>query len=123
MQFAALHRGTMCTLAADDPRSCRVGNRARASVGLKELMASSSPMISPTFQGLRLLIQLVPPPRYPQPAVIVLSKSPIPRMAELATNNGAQAYMVKSEVTPDQLEVAIRKAITDVSATRNASRR
>ena len=76
----------------------------------------------PDFSGLRLLIRLVPRPRYPKTSVIVLSDNPIPGMAVLARNNGAQAYiMVKSDVTGNELEAAIDKSIVTVSATRQRS--
>ena len=64
-----------------------------------------------------MLIQLVPRPRYAKTAVILLSNNPVPGMAVLARNNGAQAYqayMVKSDVTGDELEAAIQKAIATV---------
>ena len=70
------------------------------------------------LSGLRVLIQLVPRPRYAKTAVILLSNNPIPGMAVLARNNGAQTYMVKSDVTGDELEAAIHKAIADVNTAR-----
>lgn len=76
----------------------------------------------PDISGLRVLIQLVPRPRYAKTAVILLSNHPIPGMAVLAKNNGAQAYMVKSDVTDDQLEAAIHKALATVSSTRKQAR-
>ncbi|HKT36052.1 MAG TPA: response regulator [Nitrospira sp.] len=72
----------------------------------------------PDVSSLRVLIQLVPRPRHPKTAVILLSNNPIPGMAVIARNNGAQAYLVKTDVTGDELEAVIRKAIAAVSPTR-----
>ena len=73
------------------------------------------------FSGLRVLIRGVPRPRDPKTAVILLSKNPLFGMAALAKNNGAHAYLVKSDVTDDQLEATLLKAIETVSRARKRS--
>ena len=72
----------------------------------------------PDMSGFQVLIKLVTRPLYPERAVIFLSNTLLPPMARLATNNGAQAYLVKSRISGDHLDLVIRKAVNVVSLKR-----
>ena len=65
----------------------------------------------PDIPGFGLLIKLVQRPRYPEMAVIFLSRVDLPPVAQLAKEHGAQAFLVKSHTSGDQLVKAIHKAI------------
>jgi len=67
--------------------------------------------------GFGLLIQLVQHPRDPQMPVIILSRVDLPPVARLAKNNGAQAYLVKSHVSGDELDKVIQRVLTTVGPT------
>ena len=69
----------------------------------------------PDMSGFQVLIKLVTRPLYPQRAVIFLSNTLLLPMARLATNNGAQAYLVKSHISGEHLDFVIRKAVNAVS--------
>ena len=69
----------------------------------------------PDMSGFHFLMKLIKRPLYPERAVIFLSNTLLPPMARLATNNGAQAYLVKSRISGDHLDLVIRKAINAVS--------
>ena len=75
----------------------------------------------PDMAGFGLLIKLVQRPRHPEIAVILLSRIDLPAVAELAKDHGAQAFLVKSHTSGDQLSRAIHRAIahTRHSATRS----
>jgi DNA-binding NarL/FixJ family response regulator len=68
----------------------------------------------PDMSGFEVLIKLVPRARHPEIAVIMLSRTYLVPMAELARKNGAQECLFKSGVSGDQLVTAIRKAIAFV---------
>ena len=65
----------------------------------------------PDMSGFQVLKQLVPRAYDPAPAVIFLSRTTLQPMAELALRNGAQAYLIKSHISGDDLDRAIRKAL------------
>ncbi|HEX6531380.1 MAG TPA: response regulator [Nitrospira sp.] len=71
----------------------------------------------PDIAGFGLLIKLVQRPRYPEMAVILLSRVDLPSVAQLAKEHGAQAFLVKSHTSGDQLSRAIYKAIATVAPT------
>jgi DNA-binding NarL/FixJ family response regulator len=71
----------------------------------------------PDMPGFGLLIKLVHRPYHPVLPVIILSRVDIPPLAQLAKNSGAQAFLVKSHTSGDQLSKVIRKAIATVGAT------
>ena len=71
----------------------------------------------PDMPGFGLLIKLVHRPYHPELPVIILSRVDIPPLAQLAKNSGAQAFLVKSHTSGDQLTKVIRKAIATVRAT------
>ena len=68
----------------------------------------------PDMPGFGLLIKLVQRPRHPEMPVIILSRVDLPPLAKLAKNNGAQAFLVKSQTSGDQLSLTIHKAIAAV---------
>jgi DNA-binding NarL/FixJ family response regulator len=71
----------------------------------------------PDMAGFGLLIKLVHRPYHPEMPVIILSRVDLPPLARLAKNNGAQAFLVKSHTSGDQLAKAIHKAIATVRPT------
>ena len=71
----------------------------------------------PDMPGFEVLIKLVPRPLHPQIAVIVLSRVEHLSIAELAEDNGAQAFLFKSHTSGDQLITAIDRAIARVGST------
>jgi DNA-binding NarL/FixJ family response regulator len=74
------------------------------------------------MSGFQVLLQLVPYARYPEIAVVMLSRLSFPQLAELAIKNGAQAYLVKSRISGDDLDRAIHKALVTVPPTRKELR-
>ena len=71
----------------------------------------------PDIPGFGLLIKLVYRPYHPKMPVILLSRVNLPELAQLAKDNGAQAFLVKSHTSGDQLAKAIHKAIAVAGAT------
>ena len=65
----------------------------------------------PDMSGFEVLIKLVPRRYRPDMAVIILTRVTLRPMMKLALNNGAQAYLVKSHVSGDDLDRAIRKSM------------
>jgi DNA-binding NarL/FixJ family response regulator len=76
----------------------------------------------PDMSGFQALTQLVPRAYDPEPAVIFLSRTTLQPMAELAMRNGAQAYLIKSHISGDDLDRAIRKALAPVGLSHKESR-
>jgi len=71
----------------------------------------------PDMSGFEVLLELVPRALYPKIAVIILSRLNLQTLAELAIKNGAQAYLVKSHVSGDDLEKVIHQALATVGPT------
>ena len=71
-------------------------------------------MLLPDMSVFQLLLELVPLVRHPDVAIIVVSRQTSLPMAQLALSNGAQAFLVKSHMSGDDLERAIRKALAAV---------
>jgi DNA-binding NarL/FixJ family response regulator len=71
----------------------------------------------PDMSGFQVLVKLVPYARYPEMAVVMLSRLSFPQLAELAIKNGAQTYLVKSRISGDDLDRAIHKALVTVPPT------
>ena len=69
-----------------------------------------------TCPASRYLIDLVPRILNPQIAVIILSRLNFQTLAELALLNGAQAYLVKSRISGDDLDSTIHKALATVAS-------
>jgi len=76
----------------------------------------------PDMSGFDVLLQLVPKPRHPEIALIFLTRLILAPMKDLALNNGAQAYLVKSHSSGDELDTTIHKALASVAPTRKESR-
>ena len=74
----------------------------------------------PDMSGFEVLTELVPLASRPEMPVIVLTRLLLNPMASLAMNNGAQAYLVKSQCSGDELAIAIQKAIGVVSANKRS---
>ena len=68
----------------------------------------------PDMPGFGLLIKLVQRPRHPKMPVIILSRVDLPPVAQLAKNNGAQAYLVKPRTSGDVLNMTIQQAVSMV---------
>ena len=76
----------------------------------------------PDMSGFQVLVELVPYARYPEIAVIMLSRLNFPQLPELAIKNGAQTYLVKSRISGNDLDRAIHKALATVAPTRKELR-
>jgi DNA-binding NarL/FixJ family response regulator len=69
----------------------------------------------PDMSGFEVLVQLVPQARRPEIAFIFLTRLTLVPMRQLGLSNGAQAYLVKSQSSGDQLDSTIRKALARVA--------
>ena len=74
------------------------------------------------MSGFEVLLQLVPKPRYPDIAFLFLTRLTLSPMRRLALNNGAQAYVVKSDCSGSELDSTIHTALARVAPTRKESR-
>ncbi len=72
-------------------------------------------MSLPDMSGFQVLIDLVPYGRRPTVAVIMFTRLPLPPIADFATTMGAQAFLMKSHTSTDQLNTAIRDAIAKIA--------
>ena len=81
-----------------------------------------SELTLPDMSGFDVLLQLVPKPRHPEIAFIFLTRLTLAPMRHLALNNGAQAYLVKSHSSCDELDRTIHKALASVAPTRKELR-
>jgi len=77
-----------------------------------------SELTLPDMSGFEVLLKLVPKPRHPEVAFIFLTRLTLSPMKHLALNNGAQAYVVKSHSSGDELDRTIHKALASVAPTR-----
>lgn len=68
----------------------------------------------PDMSGFEVLFQLVPNPRRPGVAVVVLTRLNHLSLLEVATTNGAQKSLSKSQTTVGLLDKAILHAISGV---------
>jgi DNA-binding NarL/FixJ family response regulator len=68
----------------------------------------------PDMSVFELLVELVPLARHPNIPVIVLSQQNSLPMAQVVLSNGAQGFLVKSRMSGDDLEKAVRKAMAAV---------
>ena len=71
----------------------------------------------PDTSGFEVLVKLVPRAYRPSVAVIILTRLNLEMLPELAKKNGAQAYLIKSQISGDDLDRTIRKAIAAVGTT------
>ncbi len=81
-----------------------------------------SELTLPDMSGFDVLLQLVPKPRHPEIAFIFLTRLILAPMKDLALNNGAQAYLVKSHSSCDELDRTIHNALASVAPTRKELR-
>ena len=81
-----------------------------------------SELTLPDMSGFEVLLQVVPKPRRPEIAFIFLTRLILAPMRHLALNNGAQAYLVKSHSSGDELDTTIQKAVASVPPTRKDPR-
>lgn len=68
----------------------------------------------PDISGFEVLSNLCPLASKPAVAVVILTKLVFPILPMLAEAKGAQAYLMKSHASGDELDQAIRKAIATV---------
>jgi DNA-binding NarL/FixJ family response regulator len=66
------------------------------------------------MSGFNLLVQLVPRASQPAVAIVMLTRSSIPALGDIAKSNGAQAFLVKRLTTGEDLASVIEKAIAVV---------
>lgn len=81
-----------------------------------------SELALPDISGFEVLLQLVPKPRHPEIAFIFLTRLTLSPMRQLALNNGAQAYLVKSHCTADEFDGTIHSALAMVAPRRKKAR-
>jgi CheY-like chemotaxis protein len=94
-----------------------------ASNGAAGLAICESPQVDcviseltlPDMSGFQVLLKLVAKPRQPEIAFIFLTRLTLAPMRHLALNNGAQAYLVKSHTSGDELGMTIHKALATVA--------
>lgn len=73
----------------------------------------------PDTSGISLLLTLISRRRYPEIAVVVLTRLGLESLFPLALHSGAYCCLVKEDTTVHQLDRAIRKAIGSVNANKN----
>lgn len=71
----------------------------------------------PDMSGFTILVNLVGSAKHPGAAVVMLSRVGLYHMKQIAMSNGAQAYLVKSVSSGDELGMAIHKALAAVGPT------
>ena len=71
----------------------------------------------PDMSGFKVLIDLIPRVLRPQIAVVILTRLNLQTLNELALLNGAQAYLVKSRISSDDLDRTIRQALAGIGPT------
>jgi CheY-like chemotaxis protein len=76
-----------------------------------------SELTLPDMSGFEVLLKLVPKPRHTEIGIF-LSRLTLSPMRHLALNNGAQAYLIKSQSSGDVLDSTIHKALASVGPTR-----
>src|SRR6476620_660233 len=64
----------------------------------------------PDMSGFQVLVELVPRVTHPEVAVIILTRIDVTTFSKHALKNGAQAYLVKSPTSCDDLDKVIPKA-------------
>jgi DNA-binding NarL/FixJ family response regulator len=78
-------------------------------------------LVLPDMSGFEVLLRLVPRPKDPGVAVVVLTKLYWPGFHSLSLSNGAQECLTKSRVSGDDLDKAIWRAIAAVPAVKARS--
>ena len=64
--------------------------------------------------GFDLLLELIPNPKQPSIAVVILTRLVYPTLCEIAKLNGAQDWLVKQSTSAEQLDTAIQQAVASV---------
>ena len=67
--------------------------------------------------GFHALLELIPDRKRPQIAVVILTHLVHPVLCEMAKHNGAQSWLVKQYTSAEELDMAIRRAVTSVKST------
>ena len=62
------------------------------------------------------MLDLVPNRKRPEIAVLIFTRLQNPTLANMALENGAQAYLIKQGTSPAALDKAIQKAVTAVAS-------
>src|SRR5262245_32106317 len=78
-------------LEADDGRS------GLALIKLQQVDCVVIELSLPDMSGLEILLNLVPRPKKPEMAVIILTRLVYASLPEVALNNGALGYLIKSK--------------------------
>jgi CheY-like chemotaxis protein len=81
-----------------------------------------SELTLPDMSGFEVLVKLVPQARHAKIGFIFLTRLVLSPMKDLALNNGAQAYLVKSHSSGDELEMTIHKDLAAVAPSRKEPR-
>jgi len=100
--------------AADGRSALQLYQRNRIDCVVLELTLSD-------VSSFEVLVKLVPRVKVPDVAVIVLTAVSFEPALELARRNGAQACLVKSQTSIEQLDTAIRKAVNAVGSRQKES--
>ena len=100
--------------AADGRSALQLYQRNRIDCVVLELTLSD-------VSSFEVLVKLVPRVKVPDVAVIVLTAVSFEPALELARRNGAQACLVKSQTSVEQLDTAIRKAVNAVGSRQKES--
>lgn len=66
--------------------------------------------------GFDALLELIPNPKQPSIAVLILTRLVYPTLCEIAKINGAQGWLVKHSTSPEQLDSAIERAVLAVKS-------
>ena len=64
--------------------------------------------------GFEVLLGLVPNPKQPSIAVVILTRLVYPTLCEVAKMHGALGWMVKQNTSAEQLDTAIHQAVASV---------
>jgi CheY-like chemotaxis protein len=66
--------------------------------------------------GFEVLLSLIPDPKHPEIAVVVLTHLKNPTLHETVLHHGAQACLVKQRTSPELLDQAIKTAIASTQS-------
>lgn len=69
-----------------------------------------------TSSGFQVLLDIVPDRKRPKTAVLIFTRLQNPTLAKMSLENGAQAYLLKQNTSPEILDKAIHKAMTSVAS-------
>jgi CheY-like chemotaxis protein len=66
--------------------------------------------------GFEILLELVPDPKHPKIAVLILTRLVYPTLCEIAKLHGAQGWCVKRDTSAEQLDNAIQEAVVSINS-------